>query len=177
MSSRAKDRTRERDRDRDKGREKEKLNETVNDFLRRWSFSVPPLGGAGDHRVGGGAGPPTTFSTRFTLRSVCPPGALWGVPPTHSQPPPPGAPAPRVLFGAPSPPNPNLHPPGLLPPGSSLGYSPHPSPPFVGSPVRPQPTGVEGHLWTADSGRVGPSATVGPQVTRVAGHGWVGDSR
>ena len=48
-----------------------------------------------------------------------PPGPLWGFLPTQSQPPPPGAPAPRVLFGASSPPNPN--PPGGE--GDDLGVS------------------------------------------------------
>ena len=68
---------------------------------------MPPLGGAGDHRVGGGAGPPTTFSSEIYPPERLPPGCSLGSPP---------------------PPTPNLHPPGLLPPGSSLGLPPHPIP-------------------------------------------------
>ena len=89
---------------------------------------APTSGALATIASGEGRGPRRLFKARFTLRSVCPPGALWGAPPTHSQPPPPGAPAPRVLFGASSPPNPNLHPPGRLPPGSPLGLPPHPIP-------------------------------------------------
>ena len=62
--------------------------------------------------------PPHPIPTS-TPRGSCPPGPLWGFLPTQSQPPPPGAPAPRVLFGASSPPNPN--PPGGE--GDDLGVS------------------------------------------------------
>ena len=111
-----------------------------------------PLRGAGDHLIGGGAGPPINFSLSACsallaspwgggrrreeglarLLALPPPspspfprvaaGAAshsgWGLAPlpgwespaaslSPSLPQPPGAPAPRVLFGASSPPNPN----------------------------------------------------------------------
>ena len=114
---------------------------------------MPLLRGAGDHRSGGGAGPPNNFlgcglsaclsralATTWSgegrgprpifasLRGACPPGPLLGYPPTQSQPPPPGAPAPRVLFGVPPHPIPTSTPRGACPPGSF----PAPSHPWEG---------------------------------------------